>query len=92
MPRRNNEDIARGALIRLDVEIMSSSDPTLTGMRGMVVDETKNTITVRTINGDKMVPKDVAVFRFSPPKGQSVTLEGRSLALRPEDRLGKIHG
>jgi ribonuclease P protein subunit POP4 len=92
VPRRNNEDIARGALIRLDVEVMSSSDPTLTGMRGMVVDETKNTITVRTHNGDKKVPKDVAVFRFSPSKGQGITLEGRSFALRPEDRLRKIHG
>ena len=92
MPRRNNEDIARGTLICLEAEVTSSADPTLTGLHGMVVDETKNTITVRTINGDKMIPKDVAVLRFGPPRGQGATREGHSFAQRPEDRLRKIHG
>lgn len=84
--------MARGELIRLVVEVMSSADPTLVGLHGIVIDETKNTLIIRTSFGDKMIPKDVAVFRFSPPNGESVTLEGRYLVLRPEDRLRKIHG
>jgi len=95
MPRRNDddEDIARGELICLGAEVISSTDPTVLGLNGTVVDETKNTLTIRTASGDKKVPKGIAVFRFSSTSGKRATIEGRSLVMRPEDRLGRrIHG
>jgi ribonuclease P protein subunit POP4 len=92
MSPRNDEaiDPARGALIYLGAEVTSSTDPTLIGLRGVVVDETKNTITIRTSSGDRMVPKYVAVFRFTLPSGTKENVAGRYLALRPEDRLRRM--
>jgi len=95
MPRSNDDDgeIALGELICLGAEVISSTDPTLLGLSGKVVDETKNTLTIRTSSGDKKVPKGVAAFRFSSRSGSRVTIEGRYLVVRPEDRLGRrIHG
>jgi len=95
MPRRSDDDgeIALGELICLGVEVISSKDPTLLGLSGKVVDETKNTLTIRTSSGDKKVPKGVAAFRFSSTSGRRVTIDGRSLVMRPEDKLGRrIHG
>jgi len=95
MPRRSDDDgeIALGELICLGVEVISSTDPTLLGLSGKVVDETKNTLTIRTASGDKKVPKGVAAFRFSSTSGKRLTIEGRSLVMRPEDKLGRgIHG
>lgn len=95
MPRRNDDDreIARGELICLGAEVISSTDPTLLGLSGTVIDETKNTITIRTTSGDKKVPKGVVAFRFSSTSGKRVTIEGRSLVMRPEEKLRRrIHG
>jgi len=95
MPRRNDDDkeIASGELICLDAEVISSADPTLLGLSGKVVDETKNTLTIRTASGDKKVPKGVAVFRFRSTSGKRATIEGHSLVMRPEDKLGRgIYG
>jgi len=95
MPRRNDDDkeIVSGELICLGAEVISSTDPTLLGLSGTVVDETKNTLTIRTASGDKKVPKGVAVFRFSSTSGKRATIEGHSLVMRPEEKLRRrIHG
>ncbi|MGQ9514545.1 MAG: ribonuclease P protein component 1 [Thermoproteota archaeon] len=85
--RDESKQLARRELLSLEVEVVSSTDPTLIGKRGIVIDETKNTFIVRTSSGDKMIPKKVAVFRFFLPSGKKVMLEGRTLTIRPEDRL-----
>ncbi|MBO3802629.1 MAG: ribonuclease P protein subunit [Candidatus Brockarchaeota archaeon] len=89
MPGRSGDgrELARRELVSLEVEVVSSTDPTLAGTKGTVIDETKNTFTIRSASGDKVVPKKVSVFRFTLPSGKTVTLAGRSLNLRPEDRL-----
>jgi ribonuclease P protein subunit POP4 len=81
------KDLARRELVSLEVEVVSSADPTLAGMKGIVVDETKNTFKIRSASGDKVVPKKITVFRFTLPSGKKVMLAGRALCLRPEDRL-----
>jgi ribonuclease P protein subunit POP4 len=81
------EQLARKELLSLEVEVVSSTDPTLIGKRGIIIDETKNTFTIRSDSGDKMIPKKISIFRFFLPSGKRVVLEGRTLTFRPEDRL-----
>ena len=42
--------------------VVASPDPTLVGVNGMVVKETRRTIRVRTVSGVVTLPKDVITF------------------------------
>lgn len=57
------------------------------GIRGVVIEETKNMITIRSKDGRKMVPKAVATFVFKLADGTRVEVEGRYLVGRPWDRV-----
>jgi len=84
------QNIFRHELIGLSVLITESSNSDLIGIKGKVVDETKNTIKIEKINGDEvLIPKNVATFHFILKDGNVVELEGRILMARPEDRIKK---
>jgi ribonuclease P protein subunit POP4 len=74
-------------LIGLSIVIRRATDPSLVGLRGRVVDETRNTILVETAKGEKRVPKKGAEFAFG---SDEVRLEGDDLLFRPEDRIKKV--
>jgi len=82
------QNILRHELIGLDVEILESSNPSLVGIKGRVVDETRNTLIIERYDNNKeiMVPKDIAVFKFKL-ENKSVKVLGSLLIGRPEDRL-----
>ena len=72
------------------MEVETSTDPGLTGIRGQVVDETRNLLVVRQEDGRVVrVPKRTATFRLAAEDGAAV-IDGRVLAHRPEDRPKKI--
>ena len=73
--------------IGLEVVVLGSTDPSLAGLRGTVVDETKNTFVVRGGGKDRRVPKKGARFGFSADGGFEVS--GDEIAFRPEDRVKK---
>jgi ribonuclease P protein subunit POP4 len=75
-------------LVGLDTRIVSSSDPTLSGVEGRIVDETTHMLTISTANGYKMVPKLNSRFSFRLP--QEVVVKGSDIALSPEDRLKRL--
>ncbi|MDV0446714.1 hypothetical protein MsAg5_05660 [Methanosarcinaceae archaeon Ag5] len=52
-------------LIGLFVQVQSSCDPTITGLSGIIVDETRNTFQIETNGKVKTVPKAGSVFSFS---------------------------
>jgi ribonuclease P protein subunit POP4 len=72
-------------LIGLRVVVSGAPDPSLVGLRGVVTDETRNTLTVETAKGEKQVPKHGASFTFEVQGG--VRVEGDDLLFRPEDRI-----
>ena len=74
-------------LIGLQVSILRSPDPSLVGVAGLVVDETRNTLVVEAGGGEKRVPKGGARFRFDVQGG--VEVEGDEILFRPEDRTKK---
>ena len=81
------QNILRHELVGLNVKVSQATNPSIKGMRGAIVDETKNTLKIRSRRGMLMIPKDIATFRFNLPDGVQVDVDGRRLTGRPEGRL-----
>ena len=81
-------NILRHELIGLDVEITQSTNNSLVGLKGKIVYETRNTITIERFDNSKevMIPKNIAVFKFKL-NDESIEVIGELLIGRPEDRL-----
>lgn len=73
-------------LIGLSIHVRHATDPTLVGLRGRVVDETRNTLLVETSRGEKRIPKKGAEFAFGV---DGIRVRGDDLLFRPEDRIKK---
>lgn len=80
----------RHELIGLQVKVVKSSHEDHVGIEGTVVDETMNTLIVRSTRGDKMVPKAVTTLTFTLPDGTKVEVEGKYLRGRPWDRVKRV--
>ncbi len=80
-------NVRKHELIGLQVAILRSPDPSLVGVRGLVVDETRNTLVVEAGGREKRVPKEGARFRFDVQGG--VEVDGDEILFRPEDRTKK---
>jgi len=60
------QNIFRHELVGLGVEVVNSQHAGLTGIKGQVIDETRNTILVEVSDGsEKTIPKAVATRRWS---------------------------
>ena len=84
------ENLVRHELIGLKVRIADSSNPGAVGIEGMVVDETRNSLTVEVDEKEKRFIKDQHVFSFYlPDSGKWVRVDGKIIVARPEDRVKK---
>ena len=72
--------------IGLTIIITQSKNKTLVGLKGKIVDETKNTLTIEKKNKEKKLIKDQIVFEMKY-KNQRFQIDGKILVARPEDRL-----
>ncbi|HXX72321.1 MAG TPA: ribonuclease P protein component 1 [Candidatus Acidoferrales bacterium] len=81
------QTILRHELIGLKVRVTEATNPTVRGLRGSVVDETKNMLKILSPHGALMIPKGIATFRFTLSDGVQVDVDGRRLIARPEARL-----
>lgn len=82
--------LARGELIGLPVRVVQSTDPTLVGVEGVVVDETLNTFLVERPTGKPLhVAKQNSVFDFADEDGP-VRIPGDRIRFRPEDRIKRV--
>jgi len=82
------EELVRHELIGLDVKITSSSNLVMIGIKGKVVDESRNTLTIETVSGTRTSIKDQCEFSFKIGKNW-VKVDGELLVARPEDRVKK---
>lgn len=71
-------------LIGLEAEVAESTNKSLIGIKGKVMMETKNTLTI----GTKVVPKKGSGFIFKL-QGKRVKVKGERLIARPEERIRK---
>lgn len=76
-------------LIGLEVEVEKSSCRGFMGMRGRVVDETKNLLVIEGKGKEAKVPKVPCVFVFTLEDGKKVRISGKAIAFRPEERTKK---
>ena len=81
------ENIMSHELIGLRTEIVESSNPQIIGLNGTIIDETKSTITIDTINGTKMIAKSNNSWKFLLDN-KDIILNGSKITKRPFDRIG----
>ncbi len=81
------ENILRHELIGLEVRITNSSNNRIVGLKGKVIDETRNTLIINDEKSKRIIPKNVSVFQFKLPDGTDVKIDGVKLVGRPENRL-----
>jgi len=80
-----SKNFLRQEFIGLKAKVLASKDPSLKGIEGTIIDETKNMIIIETNRGIKKIAKDIVKLEIN---GKIV--EGRKIKYRPEDRIGKI--
>lgn len=76
-------------LIGLRVEVIKSPHRGYIGLAGQIVDETRQTLVIRTKGRELRIPKEHSTFRFFFEEG-SVDIDGDLLVSRPEDRIKKF--
>ena len=83
------QNLVRHELIGLDVKVKKSTNKSQMGLTGKVVGETYSTLKIENKKGEKVIPKDIAIFIFRLPNGTKVQVDGKILVGRPEDRIKK---
>ena len=68
-----------------NITVVESLDPTLVGLTGTVLEETRRTIRVLTDSGRVRLAKNVITFRIDSGE----IIEGSSVTQRPEDRINR---
>ncbi len=85
----SKDDFRRREFIGLEAEVIESTCPEHIGIRGRVVDETKNTLVIEHKGTEKRIPKECCRFRFlEGPTAHIVS--GKEIKFRPEDRIKKV--
>ena len=80
----NLETISEYDLIGQEITITQSKNKEIVGLKGKVIMETKNMITVNADNGKKNIPKDIC--QFSNSQGMLET-DSTKLSKRPHERM-----
>ena len=73
--------------IGLDVVVDDASNQYLVGTSGVIIDETRNTVVIKTRDGLKQVAKKGVTFRLTLPTGKAALVEGAALVMAPEKRI-----
>ncbi|MBI3640235.1 MAG: ribonuclease P protein subunit [Thaumarchaeota archaeon] len=81
------ENLLMHELIGLEAIVVKSNNEQITGISGKIVDETRSMLFLNTINGIKKIPKEIAEWKFSFDKNESI-VNGNLLTKRPQERLG----
>jgi len=76
--------------IGLEVEVVSSNSKEMIGIKGKVIDETKNTLEIEGEGKTRILPKKSCILKFMLPKNELIEVDGKLIAYRPEDRPKKL--
>ncbi|MCX8200219.1 MAG: ribonuclease P protein component 1 [Candidatus Micrarchaeota archaeon] len=75
-------------LIGLNVAVSESKSKPYVGVKGVVIDETLNTLIIESSDGKmRRIPKKGCVFEFVLPSGEAVRVKGADLLNYPENRI-----
>lgn len=86
---RTPENLVRHELIGLKAKVVDSSNPKNVGIKGRIVDETRNILVIEKTDGKEVkLVKEENVFVFDLD-GERISVDGKILVGRPEDRIKK---
>ena len=68
------------------LNITNSSDPTLKGVSGLILNETKKTLLIKSKGKDLLLAKNVIHFTLDDNDDE---IDGKLVSQRPEDRINK---
>jgi ribonuclease P protein subunit POP4 len=85
------ENVLVHEVIGLGAKVVESTDPTLQGISGTIVFETKNTISIRTGSSVKQVAKKAAKKIEIKTDSGVCFISGSSMIGRPEDRITRLN-
>ncbi len=71
-----------------EIEVSESEHEGYEGLKGKVIDETKNTLIIGN-DRKKIVPKKGSIFEIEI-NGRRKNLDGSNITYRPEDRIKKL--
>jgi len=80
------KNLIRHELIGLKVSIAESTNKDNIGINGIVVNETKHMLTIKTKKGLKKVAKKTSTFMFTI-NGKKVKVDGKRIEKKPENRI-----
>lgn len=83
------ENVLVHEIIGLGAKIVESTDPTLSGVSGSIVFETRNMISIRTDSALKQIAKKAAKKIEIKTHSGVCFISGSSLIGRPEDRTSR---
>jgi ribonuclease P protein subunit POP4 len=78
----NARGILKKELIGLTIKITGSKNRSLIGIRGKVIDETRNTLLVEENQKIKKIPKNQVTIKVG-----KIEIDGKMFIGRPEERL-----
>lgn len=88
------QNIIHHELIGLDTQVVDSTNRSLIGIEGRIVNETKNLLTIETDAREKNIPKSCSSFKFTIPSVDgkrylplTLKVDGRLLLSQPENRI-----
>ena len=85
----SKKDLLYSTFIGLIVEIVNSTQRNLVGLKGTIVDESKNLIVIEVKDKEVKIPKISSVFRFYVDDG-TVDVDGRKITFRHYERPKKV--
>jgi|TARA_B100001250_G_scaffold136054_1_gene116433 RNase P/RNase MRP subunit p29 len=68
------------------LHVTNSSDPTLEGISGLILNETKKTILIESEGKDLLLAKNIIQFTLDDDDDE---IDGKLVSQRPEDRINK---
>ena len=84
----NINDYLKFELIGLEVEVVDAKNKSLIGIKGKIVDETKNTFVIEIKGKEKKLLKDQVTLIIDFKK-EKIRAEGKLFLGRPEERIKK---
>ncbi|MDI6916306.1 MAG: ribonuclease P protein subunit [Thermoplasmatales archaeon] len=85
----SRKTLVQETLIGLEVEVTEARCKEYIGLKGRIIDETRNTFLLEN-DRIRRIPKKDVKFAIITSEGKRIEVNGSALMHRPEDRIKKI--
>ncbi len=80
----SREKVYPKELIGKDIEIIQSANGSLMGIKGKIIDETRNTLVLSQDGKTKTIMKEIVKFKII---GEGIIIDGKDIKKQPEERI-----